>query len=204
MREHAEDPSRDSEHRGKRRSDALPLRLPFARLSDVRVLLRVSEQGRAEERSLDQMRGMQESGRRAARTSRDGRRHALRRVQETGEGTMKLGDIVFVYRPHGRHERSLEDHLSHWVECKIESETKVSFVAKADRWTEVKIDKKTLLPRGNERIAASREEISDRWEDDQWRTYRVYRMADRLRFVKDVEVLRKVAELIGYDPKDEK
>lgn len=120
---------------------------------------------------------------------------------------MKLGDTIFVYESHGRREKSLEEHLANWKEYKIDEETRVSWIASCGTysWCKVKIDKKSEQSRGKERIAtSSRDEIVRQYEEWQWRSMHAYRMADRLRFVKDVEVLRKVAELIGYDPKVEK
>jgi hypothetical protein len=116
---------------------------------------------------------------------------------------MKLGDTIYVYEQYGRRESSLEDHLSKWKEFKIVDQTKISWVARFGIYShsEVKIDKKTMQSRSKERIATSREEIAKKWEDDRWTSLHAYSMGDKLRFVKDADVLRKVAELIGYDPK---
>jgi hypothetical protein len=122
-----------------------------------------------------------------------------------GEEMMKLGDTIYVYSPYGRHERSLEDHLARWSEYKICEETRVSWIAKVDGWThsEIKIDKKTEKPRGGERIATSMDEIRKHWDDRQWVDSR-YRIAERIQQSTDVELIKKVAALIGYDPKADK
>jgi hypothetical protein len=117
---------------------------------------------------------------------------------------MKLGDTIYVYESCGRQERDFEHHLSKWRAYTIASETKVSWIAKLGQWSEVKIDKKTGQPRGDIRVATSHEEITKSWEDDRWTSIYKYRVMDRLRFVQDPEVVRKIAELIGYDPTVEK
>lgn len=118
---------------------------------------------------------------------------------------MKLGDKIFVYEQLGRHARTFEDHLAKWKEYTIVDETKVSWIARFGKWesSDVKIDKKTGKSRGKERIAASHDEIRKMWEDERWTGTYLYRIADRLRFVRDPEVVRKIAELIGYDPSEE-
>jgi hypothetical protein len=123
-----------------------------------------------------------------------------------GEETMKLGDTIYVYSPYNRHEKSLEDHLARWREYRICEETRVSWIAKVDGWahSEIKIDKKTEKPRGGERIAISRAAIEKAWEDDQWISHHAYRIADKVKYLRDVDTIRKVAELVGYDPKADK
>lgn len=116
---------------------------------------------------------------------------------------MKIGDKIFVYSPYGRHDKTYEEHLARWTEYEIVGETRVSWIAKQGTWGEVKIDKKTEQCRGETQIAKSTDEIRKRWEDEKWSDAR-FRMGNEIRFVKDIDVLRKVADLIGFDPFDEK
>lgn len=43
---------------------------------------------------------------------------------------MKIGDIVYVYSPYGRHDRTYEEHLARWSEYEIVEETRVSWIAR--------------------------------------------------------------------------
>jgi hypothetical protein len=110
---------------------------------------------------------------------------------------MKLGDTIYVYSPYGRHDRTYEEHLARWSEYKIVEETRVSWIAKRGSWCEVKIDKKTEQCRDKTQIATSAEEILKRWEDRQWVDSR-YRIAEKIQRSTDVDLLKKIAELVGY------
>jgi uncharacterized GH25 family protein len=115
---------------------------------------------------------------------------------------MKLGDTIYVYEQYGRHAKTLDEHLAKWKEYKIIDENRASWIAQHDQYehSQIKIDKKTSKSRSNEKIAITRDEIVRQWEDEQWTSQHAWNIADRMRRL-DANTLRKVAELIGYEPK---
>lgn len=115
---------------------------------------------------------------------------------------MKIGDIVYVYSSYGRHDRTYEEHLARWSEYEIVEETRGSWIARRGKWSEIKIDKKTEQCHDKTRIAISVKEIRKRWDDQQWIDSR-YRIAENVQRTTDVELLKKIADLVGYvhDPK---
>ena len=117
---------------------------------------------------------------------------------------MKIGEKIFVYSPSNRNYETYEEHLARcWVECEIVAETRVSWIVKLGVLSEVNIDKKTERCRDTPRIAKSTDEIRKHWEAEKWLDAR-YRMGDRLRSIHNIDVLHKVADLIGFDPFDDK
>jgi len=115
---------------------------------------------------------------------------------------MKLGDVVYVYRSYGREAKTFDEYLKRWDEYEIKEETRVSWIAQFGYRTKIKIDKKTETCRDSHELATSHEAIRIQWETMQWFAAR-YRIGEMVQRTTNVELLKKIADLVGYthDPK---
>lgn len=109
-----------------------------------------------------------------------------------------IGTVVCVRTAYGRTPKTLEDELARWNEYKITGETRVSWIAKYGFNFEIKIDKKTLQVRGEDKIAWSKDEIVAAWKVHEFLADHKYRIVEKVRECRDVEILKRVAELVGY------
>jgi hypothetical protein len=115
--------------------------------------------------------------------------------------SIAIGTKVYVFDQYigERSPKDIEGHLNKWREWSIVGENRVSWIVQNGRYesTPFKIDKKTLTPRDDKRIAWTIEEIVAKWNEQQFRLNHAHRIGEAVKAA-DVETIKKVAALIGY------